>query len=91
MKTQERDELFRGLSPERRALFEDVRRLREQIGPIEFDVVEAIRELRLERAEGKALESEEVEYGRCPKCGEQLIPYLHECDCGWKAHEEDDK
>lgn len=40
------DEKVRSLSPERRALFEEIKRLRDRIGPIDFDVVRAIRELR---------------------------------------------
>ena len=41
-----RDERLRRMSPERRALYHDIRTLREKIGPINFDVVETLREFR---------------------------------------------
>jgi hypothetical protein len=45
-RAERRDRLLQRLSPERRATYERIRRLREEIGPIDFDVVEALRELR---------------------------------------------
>jgi hypothetical protein len=44
--TAKRDELLRKMSPEKRALFEKISALRERIGPVKFDVVEALREIR---------------------------------------------
>jgi hypothetical protein len=41
-----RSELMRRLTPERRATYERIRKLREDIGPLDFDVVEELRELR---------------------------------------------
>jgi hypothetical protein len=41
-----RDELVRRMSPEKRALFEKISALRKRIGPVKFDVVEALREIR---------------------------------------------
>ena len=41
-----RDERLHRLSPERRVMYEEILKLREEIGPIDFDVVEALRELR---------------------------------------------
>ncbi len=41
-----RDERVRRLSPDRRALYEEIVELRSAIGPVALDVVEAIRELR---------------------------------------------
>jgi hypothetical protein len=46
LQRQRRDERLKRLSPERRAMYEDIRKLREEIGPIDFNVVEALRELR---------------------------------------------
>lgn len=43
---QSREERLNRLSPERRALYERVINLRDAIGPIDFDVVEAVRGLR---------------------------------------------
>lgn len=40
------EERLRKLSPERRALYDRIRKLREEIGPIEFDVAKALREIR---------------------------------------------
>ena len=40
------DERLRRMSPDRRTLYEEIRQLREEIGPIDFDVVRALRELR---------------------------------------------
>ncbi len=45
-RAERRDELLRRLSPERRTTYERIRRLREEIGPIDFDVAEELRELR---------------------------------------------
>ncbi len=45
-RAERRDKLLRRLSPERRATYERIRKLREEIGPIDFDVVEELRELR---------------------------------------------
>jgi hypothetical protein len=39
-------ELLRSLSPERRALFEEMVALREKIGPVNIDVGTILRELR---------------------------------------------
>ncbi len=39
-------ERWRNLAPEQRARLERIRTLREAIGPVEFDVVEAVREYR---------------------------------------------
>lgn len=41
-----RDERLRRMSPSARATYDRIRKLREDIGPIDFDVVTAIRELR---------------------------------------------
>jgi hypothetical protein len=41
-----RDERLRRMSPERLATYERIMKLREKIGPIDFDVVEAVHELR---------------------------------------------
>ena len=41
-----RDERLRRMLPEARATYDRIRALREEIGPIDFDVVAAIRELR---------------------------------------------
>ncbi len=41
-----REALLTKISPERRATYERIRRLREEIGPGDFDVGEAIREFR---------------------------------------------
>jgi hypothetical protein len=42
----ERSDLLEKLSPEKRALFEEIVALRKKIGPLKFDVVQALRELR---------------------------------------------
>jgi hypothetical protein len=39
-------ELLRSLSPEKRALFEEIVARRERIGPVNIDVVTILRELR---------------------------------------------
>jgi hypothetical protein len=39
-------DLVEKLSPEKRALFEEIVALRKKIGPLKFDVVQALRELR---------------------------------------------
>lgn len=41
-----RNELLRRLTPERRATYERIKKLREEIGPLDFDVVEELRDLR---------------------------------------------
>jgi len=46
LRRQLRDARIRSLSPEARATFERIRQLREEIGPIEFDISSAIREFR---------------------------------------------
>jgi hypothetical protein len=43
---KERERLLARLTPERRALYDRIVALREEIGPVDFDIVEAIRELR---------------------------------------------
>ena len=43
---ERREERLRRMSPENRALYECIRRLREEIGPVDFDVTELIREVR---------------------------------------------
>lgn len=45
-KMRRRNELLRRLTPERRATYERIRKLREEIGPLNFDVVEELRDLR---------------------------------------------
>lgn len=40
------EQRLRRMSPEKRALDESIAKLRDEIGPIDFDVVEALRELR---------------------------------------------
>ncbi len=39
-------ELLQRLSPEKRALFEEIVALRKKIGPLKFEVVKTLRELR---------------------------------------------
>lgn len=46
LRKHHRDERLRRMSPEARATYERIRKLREEIGPIDFDVVKALRELR---------------------------------------------
>lgn len=43
---EHREELLREMTPENRALYERIRKRREEIGLIGFDIVEAIREIR---------------------------------------------
>jgi hypothetical protein len=45
-RARQRDALLHRLTPERRATYERIRKLREEIGPLNFDVVEELRELR---------------------------------------------
>jgi hypothetical protein len=45
-RVRRRNELLRRLTPERRATYERIKKLREKIGPLDFDVVEELRELR---------------------------------------------
>lgn len=40
------EELLRRMTPEKRTLFESIRARREEIGPVGFDIVEALREMR---------------------------------------------
>lgn len=46
MRRRMRDKRLKRLSPERRAIYERIKKLRDEIGPVEFDIVEALRELR---------------------------------------------
>lgn len=46
LRAERRNGLLQRLSPERRATYERIRRLREEIGPLDFDVIEELRELR---------------------------------------------
>lgn len=41
-----RDERLRRMSPDARATYDRIRKLREEIGPLDFDIVKALRELR---------------------------------------------
>ncbi|WP_165227394.1 hypothetical protein [Aquisphaera insulae] len=41
-----RDALIESLTPEKRALFDSISKLRRKIGPISFDIVNALREIR---------------------------------------------
>ncbi len=43
---ERQDELLRMMSPEARALDERITKLRDAIGPIDFDVVEELRRMR---------------------------------------------
>jgi hypothetical protein len=45
-KASERAHLLENLSPEKRALFEQILALRKKVEPLKFDVVHALRELR---------------------------------------------
>ena len=45
-RTKRRNELLRRLTPERRATYERIKKLREEVGPVGFDVVEELRDLR---------------------------------------------
>lgn len=45
-RARRRNELLQRLTPERRATYERIKKLREEIGPLSFDVVEELRELR---------------------------------------------
>ena len=46
IKTRSREESMRRMSPDRRALYERIIKRRDAIGPIDFNIVEALRELR---------------------------------------------
>ena len=46
LRPERKDELLRRMSPEARALDESIEKLRKEIGPIDFDVVEELRKLR---------------------------------------------
>ena len=46
LRWQRRQERLRRMSPERRALYEGIGKLRDEIGRVDIDIVEAIRELR---------------------------------------------
>jgi hypothetical protein len=41
-----REERLRRMTPERRASYERIKKLRDEIGPVDFHVVKAIRKLR---------------------------------------------
>lgn len=41
-----REELLRRMTPEARATYNRIKKLREEIGPIDFNIVKALRELR---------------------------------------------
>lgn len=43
---RKRDDLLKRMTPEKRALYERIVKLREKIGPVNMNLVEAIRELR---------------------------------------------
>ena len=45
-RVRRREELLQRLTPERRATYDRIRKLREDIGPLNFDVVEELRVLR---------------------------------------------
>lgn len=45
-KVTRKAELLQRLSPEKRALFEEIVAIRKRIGPVNFDVVDLLRELR---------------------------------------------
>lgn len=46
IKTRSREESLRRMSPDRRALYERIIKRRDETGPIDFNIVEALRELR---------------------------------------------
>lgn len=46
LRARHRDERLARMTPERRAIYERIKRLRDAIGPIDFDVLDALRELR---------------------------------------------
>lgn len=46
LRPERREELLRKMSPENRALDESIEKLRKEIGPIDFDIVEELRKLR---------------------------------------------
>ena len=46
LRRHHRDERLRRMSPEARATYDRIRTLRGEIGPLDFDIVEALRELR---------------------------------------------
>lgn len=46
LQRRQRDEQLQRLSPEQRQLYDDIQALRDQVAPGQFDVVQAIRELR---------------------------------------------
>lgn len=41
-----REERLRGMSPERRALYDELLQLRQEIGPVSIDTVKLLREIR---------------------------------------------
>ena len=43
---QGRDERLRRMSPEARATYDRIRTLREEIGPLDFDIIKALRVIR---------------------------------------------
>lgn len=46
LRSRERDERLNRMSPERKALYEDIMKLRQEIGPVDIDVSEVLREIR---------------------------------------------
>jgi len=46
LRRRRRDERLKCLSPERRAAYGRIRKLREEIGPVDFDIVDTLRGLR---------------------------------------------
>jgi hypothetical protein len=46
LRSDRKDELIERMSPERRAILDRIRRLREQMGKAPFDIVQELRELR---------------------------------------------
>lgn len=46
LRASRRDELLKRLSPDRRAVFDRVKQLREEMGKVSFNIVDELRELR---------------------------------------------
>ena len=46
LRRQHRDERLRRMSPEARATYDRIRTLREEIGPLDFDIIKALRVIR---------------------------------------------
>lgn len=68
LRMQLRDDRLRRMSPERRAIYERIRKLRDEIGPIDFDAVEALCEPR----ENAWLSADLLHF--CSRQG--ILPYL---------------